>query len=68
MQAYRPEVWVEKDALVDVVGQACLPTRTPYFSCRGYVSQSEMYDAALDAIGGVADGDGELDRRTRVLA
>lgn len=45
-QEYRPEVWVEKDALVDVIGQACAPTRTPYFSCRGYVSQSEMYDAA----------------------
>lgn len=45
-QEYRPEVWVEKDALKDVVGQACGPTRTPYFSCRGYVSQSEMYDAA----------------------
>lgn len=45
-QEYRPEVWVEKDALKDVVGQACRETRTPYFSCRGYVSQSEMYDAA----------------------
>lgn len=45
-QTYRPEVWVEKDALVDVIGQACAETRTPYFSCRGYVSQSEMYDAA----------------------
>lgn len=45
-QDYRPEVWVEKDALVDVVGQACRDYRVPYFSCRGYVSQSEMYDAA----------------------
>lgn len=45
-QEYRPEVWVEKDALVDVIGRACTSTRTPYFSCRGYVSQSEMYDAA----------------------
>jgi hypothetical protein len=45
-QEFRPEVWVEKDALVDVIGQACRDTRTPYFSCRGYVSQSEMYDAA----------------------
>jgi hypothetical protein len=45
-QEYRPEVWVEKDALKDVIGQACAETRTPYFSCRGYVSQSEMYDAA----------------------
>lgn len=45
-QQYRPEVWVEKDALVDIVGQACGPDRVPHFSCRGYVSQSEMYAAA----------------------
>ena len=40
------EVWVEKDALVDIVGQACQPIDTPYFSCRGYTSQSEMWTAA----------------------
>lgn len=40
------EVWVEKDALVDIVGQACDPLDTPYFSCRGYTSQSEMWSAA----------------------
>lgn len=40
------EVWVEKDALVDIVGQACSPLDTPYFSCRGYTSQSEMWGAA----------------------
>lgn len=40
------EVWVEKDALVDIVGQACYPLDTPYFSCRGYTSQSEMWSAA----------------------
>lgn len=40
------EVWVEKDALVDVVGQACRPLDVPYFSCRGYTSQSEMWSAA----------------------
>lgn len=45
-QDYRPEVWVEKDALVDIVGQAADGWRVPYFSCRGYVSQSEMYSAA----------------------
>ena len=32
------EVWVEKVALVDIVGQACRPLDTPYFSCRGYTS------------------------------
>lgn len=40
------EVWVEKDALVDVAGQACRPLDVPYFSCRGYTSQSEMWVAA----------------------
>lgn len=40
------EVWVEKDALVDIVGQACGPIDTPHFSCRGYTSQSEMWMAA----------------------
>lgn len=40
------EVWVEKDALVDVIGQACRPLDVPFFSCRGYTSQSEMWTAA----------------------
>lgn len=45
-QDYRPEVWVEKEALADVISQAAGPYRVPTFSCRGYVSQSEMYAAA----------------------
>jgi len=40
------EVWVEKEALSGVVEQACRPYQTPYFACRGYVSQSEMWRAA----------------------
>ncbi|TNJ68206.1 hypothetical protein FE784_00650 [Paenibacillus hemerocallicola] len=40
------EVWVEKDALVGIVGQVCEKLDIPYFSCRGYVSQSEMWSAA----------------------
>lgn len=40
------EVWVEKDALVDVVRKACAGTRTPFFSCRGFSSQSAMWRAA----------------------
>jgi hypothetical protein len=34
---------VEKDALVDVIGQACEPFDVPYLSCRGYVSASMMW-------------------------
>lgn len=40
------EVWVEKDALVGIVGQICGRLDIPFFSCRGYVSQSEMWGAA----------------------
>ncbi len=40
------EVWVEKDALVGIVGQICGRLDVPFFSCRGYVSQSEMWAAA----------------------
>ena len=40
------EVWVEKDALVGIVGQICEQLDVNYFSCRGYVSQSEMWGAA----------------------
>ena len=44
-QPYRVEVWVEKDALIDVVSRACTPLDVPFFSCRGYTSQSEMWRA-----------------------
>lgn len=40
------EVWVEKEALVDVVGKACKGLDVPFFACRGYVSQSEMWAAS----------------------
>lgn len=40
------EVWVEKDALIGIVGQICQRLDVNHFSCRGYVSQSEMWEAA----------------------
>jgi hypothetical protein len=39
------EVWVEKEALADVVAQAAREVGIIYFACRGYVSQSAMYEA-----------------------
>ena len=44
-QPIRPEVWVEKDALVGVVERICQKLDVPFFSCRGYTSQSEMWNA-----------------------
>lgn len=44
-QKWRPEVWIEKDALVGVIERACNELRVPYFACRGYASQSSQYEA-----------------------
>jgi hypothetical protein len=45
-QPYAVEVWIEKDALIGVIAGVCETNDVPYFSCRGYVSQSEMWSAA----------------------
>ncbi len=45
-QPNRVEVWVEKDALIGVVERICSRLDVPYFACRGYTSQSEMWGAA----------------------
>lgn len=45
-QPSRVEVWVEKEALAGVVERAASALDCPHFSCRGYVSQSEMWRAA----------------------
>lgn len=44
-QPNRVEVWVEKDALVGVIDGVCRRLDVPYFACRGYSSQSEMWAA-----------------------
>ncbi len=44
-QRYRPEVWIEKDALVGVFEPTCIDQDVPLFSCRGYTSQSEAWEA-----------------------
>jgi hypothetical protein len=44
-QPNRVEVWIEKDALVGLIEGVCREMDVPYFSCRGYTSLSEMWDA-----------------------
>lgn len=55
-QPMRPEVWVEKKAMVDVVGQICNRLRVDFFACKGYVSQSEQYVAGQRLRGYVMRG------------
>lgn len=50
-QPYRPEVWIEKDALVGVFERICNELDVPLLSCRGYTSQSEMWGAAQRMLG-----------------
>lgn len=45
-QKYKPEVWIEKDALVGVFERVCNELDVPLLSCRGYTSQSEMWGAS----------------------
>jgi len=40
------EVWVEKDALIEVIEKASFYYQVSCFSCRGYVSQSAMWEAS----------------------
>jgi hypothetical protein len=44
-QNYYCEVWLEKDALIGVAERACAEYRVPFFACRGYNSQTSLYDA-----------------------
>lgn len=45
-QDYRVEIWVEKEALAGIFSRVAGEMDIDYFSCRGYTSQTAMYDAA----------------------
>ena len=44
-QRYRPEVWIEKAALLGVVASVCDEFRVPYFATIGNSSQTLLHDA-----------------------
>ena len=39
-------MWIEKEALIGVIEGVCTELQVPYFACKGYTSQSEMWEAA----------------------
>lgn len=55
-QPNRVEVWVEKEALAGVLSVACSELDVPFFACKGYTSQSEMYRAGRRLAGYRASG------------
>lgn len=61
-QPYHVEVWVEKQALEDVIAQACYPLQIPYLACRGYMSQSEMWSCSRRFLRALQKG-----KRVRIL-
>jgi hypothetical protein len=44
-QQHYCEVWIEKDALSGIIERPCVQYRVPFFACRGYASQSGLYEA-----------------------
>lgn len=44
-QPFYVEVWVEKEALGNVVQKACNPYLVPHMACKGYLSSSEAWRA-----------------------
>jgi hypothetical protein len=44
-QTYRPEVWIEKAALIGVIEGVCTEFRTPYYATIGNGSKTELYKA-----------------------
>lgn len=45
-QEYRPEVWVEKEAMEGVLERICNRLDVPFFATKGYNSQSSEWEAA----------------------
>ncbi len=45
-QKYRPEIWIEKEALAGIFSRVASELDIDYFSCKGYTSLSEMWRAA----------------------
>lgn len=41
------EVWVEKDALTDVISKPCKRWGVSYMACKGYMSSTQAWQAAL---------------------
>lgn len=55
-QPYYIEVWVEKEALGNVISRACEPYLVPHMSCKGYLSASEAWRAGMRFLEKIEEG------------
>lgn len=55
-QDWRPELWIEKDALAGIVEPICKKLDIPFMACKGYMSASEMWAAAQRLSDHIDDG------------
>jgi hypothetical protein len=55
-QQYRPEVWIEKAALIGVIAPTCERWRVSHMAARGYPSHSELYLAGKRFRGHLDEG------------
>jgi hypothetical protein len=55
-QRYRPELWIEKEALVGVIEDVCDEFRLPIFAAHGYASTSSAYEAGKRFAAHLKDG------------
>jgi hypothetical protein len=58
-QRYRPEVWIEKDALSGVFERVCNELNVPLFACKGYTSLSELFETGYRRFASY-DEDGQI--------
>jgi len=58
-QIYRPEVWIEKDALSGVFERVCNELSVPLFACKGYTSLSELFETGYRRFASY-DEDGQI--------
>lgn len=50
------EVWVEKNALGNVISRACEPYDAPHIACKGYMSTSASWEAGKRFENAIAEG------------
>lgn len=56
LQRFRPEVWIEKNALLGIVEPVCRRERVNYFACKGYASDSAVWRAGRRFLATIAKG------------